>query len=205
MKVPRIAIARKSGAAGLDERLRKIMGMASYVGVPAEKNSRKGEKINNAELLFVLSKGSPIHHLPATPWIEPSIEADGNRQPIANELGGVAKAILDGNPTEASQRLRKAGEAGQNAARSWPSDARNGWPRLSKRTEQARMRKMKKQPKVLRETREKLAEFETRLKAGEALADLLSVYPFTRNVDTGALLKAITHVEREDEGSEIIK
>lgn len=195
---PKIIVARKSGKAGFDKRLAKINRMASYVGVPAEKSSRKGKGINNAELLFILSKGSPIRHLPSTPWLEPAIAAEGNKEAISHELAGFAQAILDDKPAEALQRLKKAGQAGMNAAKSWPTDPRNGWPRLAPSTERARMRKLKNWPKLLKETRKQLAEFEKRLAAGEALADLLSLYLFTRNVDSGALLAAITHVERED-------
>lgn len=198
---PKITIARKSGSKALKERLAKIGKMASYVGVPAAKSTRKGEKINNAELLYVLSKGSPARHLPATPWLEPAIAAAGNREAIAHELAGFSKAILNDKPNEAIQKLRRAGTAGQNAAQSWPTDPRNGWPRLAPSTEKARMRKMQSQPKVLKETQEKLAAFNAldETKQAEALAAHLGAYPFTRNVDSGALLRAIIHVEREDQ------
>lgn len=186
MKLPTITLARKSGWEKLAKNLKAVGGAASYVGVPASKASRKKEKINNAELLFILSKGSPAHHLPATPWIEPALAATGNREIIADELRASAKARLAGDATNARQHLRRAGMAGQNAARSWPTDPRNGWPKLAPRTVQGRLRRMGK--KAGKDTRKQLAEYE------KGNAD----YPFTRNVDTGALRNAIIHVEREE-------
>jgi hypothetical protein len=127
MNFPKITIGRKSGKPMFDGRLAKIYKMASYVGIPAEKSSRKRQKVNNAELLFIHTKGSPIRGIPARPVLDPAIAADGNRQAIAHELAESAKAILENNPTQATARLRRAGQAGQNAARAWFTDSRNNW------------------------------------------------------------------------------
>jgi hypothetical protein len=186
MQFPKITIGRKSQKKSFDQGMAKIKGMASYVGVTAKTSSRKGQKINNAELLFILSKGSPIRKLPATPWLEPSIAADGNREPIANELAAMSKACLDNNPKEAMARLRRAGTAGQNAAQSWPMDARNGWPELKDSTKKSRLRRMKKKARAA------FAVAQMEYLAG------VGPNPFTRNVDTSALLNSITHVEREE-------
>jgi hypothetical protein len=148
----KITIARKSGAKALNQRLAKVQRMAAYVGIPAanantrsakllaiasqstggEKRKRRAlaqalKPINNAELLFVQSKGSPARGIPARPVLEPAIEADGNREPIAHELAESAKATLHDQPAEAKKRLKRAAMAGQNAARRWFSDQRNQW------------------------------------------------------------------------------
>ena len=185
MNLPKITLARKSGWQKFVRSALSTKRMATFVGVPAEKKSRKSEKINNAELLYVLSKGSPLRNLPATPWVEPAVQADGNRQRISAELRDYARAAMMDDWTTAKRFLRRAGMAGQNAARGWPTDARNGWPRLAESTERARLRKMGRQRGL--QTTKQLAEFER----GNAS------YPFTRNVDTGALRAAITHVERD--------
>ena len=64
---------------------------------------------------------------PARPIIEPAIEAEGNKEPIAHELALAAKAVLDGKPEEAKRHLELAGLTGQNAVKAWFDDPRNGW------------------------------------------------------------------------------
>jgi len=73
--------------------------------------------LNNAELLYVFSKGSPANHQPARPVIEPAIVADGNRQAISHELAQANKAQLDGDAEGAKRFLKRAGIAGENASK----------------------------------------------------------------------------------------
>jgi hypothetical protein len=148
---PQITIARKSGTAALMQRVLGITKMAAYVGVPAASTSARSEQllgmagkttskkkkarlikaadtdINNAELLFIFSKGSPVKHIPARPVLEPAIAAQGNREPIARELAASIKASLGGDRAAALKKMQRAALAGQNAARSWFTDSRNGW------------------------------------------------------------------------------
>jgi hypothetical protein len=149
---PKITVARQSNSKALQDRLKTIGRSAAYVGIPAAsardrsnhllamavrstKGSKRSEKllkaaledVNNAELLYVFSKGSPAKRIPARPVIEPAIEADGNKQPIAREIADSMKASLDGNQAGVTQGLKRAAMAGQNAARSWFQDGRNGW------------------------------------------------------------------------------
>jgi hypothetical protein len=102
--------------------------MEVLVGIPPATTIRRGDKINNASLCYILTHGSAIRHIPATPIIEPAIEAAGNREAIAAELKKAASAILDGNPTQAKISLRRAGQVGANAAFAWFKDPRNNWP-----------------------------------------------------------------------------
>lgn len=148
---PNITLARKSGAAALAKRVAGLTKLAAYVGVPAstskersaqllgmaEKTKSKRKKarlqkaatsdINNAELLFIFSKGSVVRHQPARPVLEPSVEADGNKQAIAHELAGSVKASLAGDQPGAVKKMKRAALAGQNAARRWFTDSRNHW------------------------------------------------------------------------------
>lgn len=148
---PQITIARKSGAAALLKRMVGLGRLAAYVGVPASgrdarteqllamsgKTTSKKKKaklkksaqsdVTNAELLFIHTNGSPINKIPPRPVIQPAIAADGNRQAISNEIGKSIKANLDGNKEEAENRMLRAAIAGQNAARTWFTDPRNGW------------------------------------------------------------------------------
>jgi hypothetical protein len=148
---PQIIIARKSGADALNKRVASLGRLAAYVGVPASgkdartkqlldmagKTTNKKKKaklmkaakgdINNAELLFIFEHGSPINGQPARPLLNPAIEADGNKQAIENEIRKSIKATLEGNKDEAEKRMLRAALAGQNAARKWFTDSRNGW------------------------------------------------------------------------------
>jgi hypothetical protein len=147
---PRITIARKTGAAALAKRMAGLTKQAAYVGVPSStsrdrsdqllemagkakgKRQKKLEKaakgdVNNAELLFLFSKGSPLKNQPPRAVVEPAVQAEGNREAIANEIALSAKARLAGNDDEATKRLQRAALAGQNAARKWFTDTRNNW------------------------------------------------------------------------------
>jgi hypothetical protein len=91
-------------------------------------------EVNNAQLMFIHTNGSPLKGIPKRPVIEPAIEASGNREPIAEELGEAAHAILDSDPEAARQHLKRAGMTGQNASRAWFTDARNHWQKNSEET-----------------------------------------------------------------------
>lgn len=148
---PQITIARKSGVAALAKRMAGLSKLAAYVGVPAAGKdtryqqllsmaSKSGKKkaskltkkaaledVNNAELLFIHTNGSPINNVPARPVLQPAVQADGNRQAIANEIAASVKANLSGDKELAEKKMLRAALAGQNAARKWFTDPRNGW------------------------------------------------------------------------------
>ncbi len=111
----------------LRKALRDITAVQVYVGITEEKASRKGEPVNNAELMCIHTHGSPLRNIPARPVIEPAIEAEGNKEHIAGEFKEVIKSILDVNPEEARKHLERAGQLGESAARDWFEDPRNGW------------------------------------------------------------------------------
>lgn len=143
---PQITIARKSGAEALVKRMADLTRLAAYVGVPAAgrdartaqllemagkkkvrlKKAAEGD-VSNAELLFIHTNGSPVKHIPARPVLQPAVEADGNRQAIANELSASVKATLSGDKEQAEKKMLRAALAGQNVARKWFTDGRNGW------------------------------------------------------------------------------
>lgn len=116
----------------LHARLEMLAKSDVLVGIPQAKNSRRGHgagnRIGNAELLYIHTNGSPIRGIPARPVIEPAIQASGNKEPIQLELKLAAIAIMShGDPAEAFQHLSKAGMIGVNAARQWFFDPRNNW------------------------------------------------------------------------------
>jgi hypothetical protein len=159
---PIISISKSGpGTKRINAALSRLARTDVLVGIPAAKNPRKGEPIGNAQLMYILTKGSPARNIPATPIIEPAIELDPGKTIISDELGEAAKAMFDSDPSGVTRHLRLAGTAGTNAAKSYFLDPRNNWP-----------------PNKPSTIRRKKSE--------------------NRNIDTGALRRAITYVVREE-------
>ena len=118
----------KDDAPKLIQRMESLSKRAAYVGIPEEKASRRGDpEINNAELLYIFTNGSPARNIPARPVIEPAIEYKPNADVISAELKQFTEATLDGNAARADRSLKRAAMEGQNAARAWFTNGANGW------------------------------------------------------------------------------
>jgi hypothetical protein len=78
--------------------------------------------------MYLHSHGSPLWQIPPRPIIEPAIEAEDNKEKIAEELSKAATALLDGKKGEAKTHLKEAGTLGRDAAIRWFDDPRNNWP-----------------------------------------------------------------------------
>jgi cell pole-organizing protein PopZ len=113
------------GLADLAQRIRQVKASEVYVGIPAEKTQRKGDAVNNAELLFIHSNGSPLRGIPARPVLEPSIVA--NQALISQHLGAAAQAVFSSKPEQAERELAKTGTLASNGAKRWFTDPRNAW------------------------------------------------------------------------------
>jgi hypothetical protein len=139
-----------AGSAAILKRIAGLGKLAAYVGVPATSTGQRSKllmdmagkatgrrrskleksaksDINNAELLFIHTNGSPLRKIPARPVLQPAIEADGNKQAIAAELASSLKASIAGDHALAVKRMRRVALTGQNAARRWFTDSRNAW------------------------------------------------------------------------------
>lgn len=104
---------------GADEIKKALAFFKSHrvlVGIPQEKTSR-GDKLNNAELAYIHSKGSPKHHIPARPFIEPGIEEAKDK--IAGRMKASAIAALKGDTGTAISELHKAGQYGETSVRDY--------------------------------------------------------------------------------------
>lgn len=210
---------RISHAPALKQRLNTLAAKAVYVGIPAgsarqrqekllrmagristkTKSGRKrkerleslaGTAITNAELLFIFSKGSPRRNQPPRPVLEPAVQAEGNREPIAAELAEADRATLAGNTGEATRHLQRAGVKGANAARGWFTDPRNGWPQNALSTIRQKLGKLtgKRRRKALA-ILDSVAGFGYMPTVGRVAAlDEIN----TPGIDTGAMRQAIT-------------
>ena len=167
MTGPKITLARKSGAAAVIKRVFGAQKLAAYVGIPAaaagarsgqlldmagKAKGRRKERlqkaadtdINNAELLFIFTKGrkakpgysaaadlhlhekgSPLQLQEPRPVLEPAVDA--NQEKIAKEIAASVKAAVAGDHELAVKNMKRAALRGQNAARSWFTDSRNNW------------------------------------------------------------------------------
>lgn len=123
------------------------------VGIPQAKTERKqGDPVTNAELLFIHTYGSPLNNIPARPVIEPAIAA--NKDAISELFKKAVKAFLDGDIDKAYEYVQLAGMKGQNVARAWFTDPRNGWPPNSPAVARAKEKKGSTDPHPLIDTGE---------------------------------------------------
>ena len=177
----------------ITKKLSELTRKRVLVGVPAERSTRPevGERINNAELLYIQSHGvrkksmrdemqqhidagmkySAAHSLyiqsHGSPLWQipprPVLEPaiEDSKEPIAKQLKQSYKAALDGNNQAVDNSLHKAGMVAENAAKAWFENPANKWPPNSPKT----------------------------------IAKKGSDSPL---IDTGEMRKAITHVIREE-------
>jgi hypothetical protein len=109
----------------------QLMGLAGAAKSARRRNKLQGmavtSAINNAELCYILTNGSPKHHTPPRPIVEPAIEDRQNSEEIVHELKLAGIAALDGKPDEVLRQLNLAGMVAQNKVRGWFTNPRNGW------------------------------------------------------------------------------
>jgi hypothetical protein len=83
--------------------------------------------VNNAQLVYIHSNGSPLRHIPARPIIEPALKDAENMALYMPELEAAAKAALGGNVDQVAQHLQRAGLIAQNVVRQWFVNPKNAW------------------------------------------------------------------------------
>lgn len=100
----------------LDEMMKTVSDIAStavLVGIPAEKNQRRGgDAINNAALGYIAEHGSPARNIPARPWLGPPVNR--MRDEAVAMLQKAATLRFDGKAAEADQVLHALGLTAQN-------------------------------------------------------------------------------------------
>lgn len=152
------------GFVGLVKRLQGLQKRQIQVGIPQQTSSRKGEGINNAELLYIHTHGTrrkamrkemqegmdrglkyreafslyiQSHGSPL--WHSPPRPVlepaiKENKEKIALQFSKIVKAAADGNADAMERAITSTGMTAQNACRSWFKDPRNGWPRNDPKT-----------------------------------------------------------------------
>jgi len=89
-----------------------------YVGIP-EKNAENGKAMNNVQLAYLHSQGSPVNNMPARPFIEPAIEQEKVLEKITDCFGQAFEAALTGDLGLAKNCIEKAGIYGSNAVKEY--------------------------------------------------------------------------------------
>jgi hypothetical protein len=126
---PTISVTRKQQGLPPDTSDRAMLALRSVevlVGIPEATATRRGEQINNAEIMYIQTHGSPIRNIPPRPVIEPAIAND--RKIIGRELQEAAAAWMARDAQSAMMYLNRAGTAGRDAAKAWFTNPLNGWP-----------------------------------------------------------------------------
>lgn len=139
---PQVTVSKSGNSQQFIQNVMNATRVAAFVGIPeassrqrqsilrqmasGAKGKKRGrlmqlaaERVTNAQLLFIHSKGSPMRNIPARPVLEPAIASPSGKASINPELTSAARAMLTGDKREAIRYLNRAAMAGRNAARRW--------------------------------------------------------------------------------------
>jgi hypothetical protein len=160
------------------------------VGVPAEKTGRKDGGINNATLAYVHEHGSPLHNIPARPFLVPGVKRI-QKQAIAMMRQG-AKDALTGNLSSVDQVLNKVGILARNAVVAEITDPAPPFVPLKPATIRARLRKTQAGRRKLKQIKKRGVTV-TQWAAETDAAGSANIHPL---IDSGQLRASITYVIR---------
>jgi len=121
-------VSSKDRLRELEKIVRRLSELDVLVGVPEGTTKRKKDKINNAQLVYIHTHGSPVNNIPPRPLIEPAIEDPDNKKFINEDLKDAARNALEGDEQKTMSALVKAGIDAQNAVRDWFTNPKNNWP-----------------------------------------------------------------------------
>lgn len=184
-----LKVTKTSTAAAVNTAIEKLEKNQVYVGIPQATTDRPTPGITNAELMYIHTNGSPLRNIPARPVIEPAIEANGNRQMIAEELKHAAERALLQDPAGMQVYLKRAGFVGMTAAKDWFTDSRNGWPPNKPSTIRNKLRTLR--GKDYTDAMDILDEY-----IADPTRDVSGID--TPLIDTGELRRSITFVVGDD-------
>lgn len=83
------------------------------VGVPAQNSTRDDTKMTNAAIAYVHEFGSPVHNIPARPFLRPGVK--NAKEDIRKKMLQGAKEALAGKPDAAQKTLNAVGMIGRNS------------------------------------------------------------------------------------------
>lgn len=118
-----VKLHTKDNSKSLKDGLKNLKKFRVLVGVPEQNASRAGETINNAELAYTMSHGSPLKNIPARPIIEPVLEK--NKDQITKMFKAAGEKALDNK--DIKNEYEKIGMFAKNAVIKNFTDPDNGW------------------------------------------------------------------------------
>jgi hypothetical protein len=161
------------------EELKVLADKRVLVGVTEDTSDRPDGKLTNAFLAYIHDNGAPSRGIPARPFMKPGIAKAQGR--INREMRLAAKSFIDGNASEGTLALHRAGMVAQNSIRMVISKG-EGFSPLKRGTLLGRMRRRKYLYKKLYKSQRELY-----------------MSSFKPLIDTGELLKSISY--QVEEGS----
>lgn len=123
-----------------------------YVGIQQKDATRENEDVNNAELLFIHTNGSPVRNIPARSVIEPAIK-DSSEQ-LSRIMLRAAQYALQGKFAEATKQLHIVGTRGRDVSKLWFTNPKNHWPPNAPSVIKEKLKKGSTDPKPLIDTGE---------------------------------------------------
>lgn len=104
------------------EQIRRAVDMmnslALYVGIPEGSGGGSGG-LNNVQLAYLMSQGSPVNKMPARPFIEPAIEQEDVLNNISEQFARAFDAAMQGDMNGVYAALSNAGIYGSNAVKEY--------------------------------------------------------------------------------------
>lgn len=164
------------------KRIKEIQRTEILVGIPESKAARPEGEMNNPTLLYIHTKGSPLHNLPARPVVEPALEDEMNVARITDDLRKVVDLVFANKFGQARKQMKATGKDAANMIRMWFVDPKNNWEPNTRATVLRKLKKLGKKKRT-----QMIAEYD----AGNDRIDK----PL---IDTGELRKSITYVVKEN-------
>lgn len=168
---------KQDNLARIAGQIRKLTGLAVLVGIPAEKTDRDGDNsgMTNAALGYIHENGSPAANIPARPFLAPGIREASPK--VTGYFRQAGQAAMDGDQDKVDRCLAAAGIEAVNAVQSLITSGIA--PELK--------------PATVRARRRRSTGSSYRRKA-------TSASEVTPLIDTGELLRSITHIVRSGKG-----
>lgn len=116
------------------------------VGIPESEGMRKMSEdtntVDNVQLAFIHTYGSPLNRIPPRPFLEPAITEPDTMNKITENMKEAALRAVKGDTGGALSEMHKAGTRGENAAQTYigsdkltpnaPITIEGGWMRNRK-------------------------------------------------------------------------
>jgi hypothetical protein len=130
---------KKDFTKDLIQTMRGMSAQRVLVGIPQEKDPRKGDPIGNAALAYIHENGSPAQNIPARPFLVPGAKEASEKAPAILKASAI-EALSGFDPKKLDQGLNRVGLHAQSVVKQRIQN-QVGFEPLKKGTLSARKRK----------------------------------------------------------------